>query len=185
MGTADYMAPEQAFDSHTVDIRADIYSLGCTLYKLLTGHAPFSGPEYDNPMKKMVAHMQTPVPPVAGVRSDMPKGLVAVLDRMLAKKPDERFATPAEVAAAIAPFAEGCDLPQLLWRRPRKPVERPPRAMFADGHRAARVFRGRRHRSGPGRGSQPLRRRERAKGDGNSVPSPAGRGVGVRAVGRS
>ncbi len=56
MGTADYMAPEQAFDSHTVDIRADIYSLGCTLYKLLAGHAPFSGPEYGNAMQKMLAH---------------------------------------------------------------------------------------------------------------------------------
>ena len=56
MGTADYCAPEQAGDSHTVDIRADIYSLGCTLYKLLTGHAPFSGEQFDTTMKKLMAH---------------------------------------------------------------------------------------------------------------------------------
>ena len=121
MGTADYMAPEQAFDSHTVDIRADIYSLGCTLYKLLTGHAPFSGPDYGKPMQKMLAHAEKPVPPLRPTRPDVPKGLVKVLDRMLAKRPDDRFATPAKVAAAIAPFAAGADLPQLLKRAERSP----------------------------------------------------------------
>ena len=60
MGTADYMAPEQTSDSRTVDIRADIYSLGATLYKLLSGRAPFSGPEYQGTFEKMLAHRQTP-----------------------------------------------------------------------------------------------------------------------------
>ena len=56
MGTADYIAPEQVFDSHNVDIRADVYSLGCTLYKLLTGQTPFSGTQYQSAMQKMLAH---------------------------------------------------------------------------------------------------------------------------------
>ena len=62
MGTADYMAPEQASDSHAVDIRADIYSLGCTLYKLLAGCAPFEGSQYKGTFDKMTAHVQQPSP---------------------------------------------------------------------------------------------------------------------------
>ena len=65
MGTADYMAPEQASDAHSVDIRADIYSLGCTLYKLLTGSAPFSGPQYKTPAEKLVGHLKETPPPRA------------------------------------------------------------------------------------------------------------------------
>jgi uncharacterized protein (TIGR03067 family) len=116
MGTADYMAPEQASDSRTVDIRADIYSLGCTFYKLLTGRAPFSGPEYRTTLDKMNAHAQQPVPPVRQIVPDVPEPLAAVLDRMLAKDPSARFATPAEVAEAVAPFCAGADLPALLNR---------------------------------------------------------------------
>ena len=111
MGTADYMAPEQASDSRTVDIRADIYSLGCTLYKLLTGRAPFSGPEYRTTLDKMNAHVHQPVAPIRRIVPDVPEQLAAVLDRMLAKDPSARFATPAEVAEAIAPFCAGADLP--------------------------------------------------------------------------
>ena len=105
MGTADYMAPEQASDSRTVDIRADLYSLGCTFYKLLSGRAPFSGRQYASALDKMNAHVQQPVPPIRNVVSDVPEELAAILERMLAKDPGERFATPAEVATALEPFS--------------------------------------------------------------------------------
>jgi WD40 repeat protein/serine/threonine protein kinase len=113
MGTAEYMSPEQVSDAHGVDIRADIYSLGCTLYRLLAAESPFSGPQYKTAFDKMLAHLQTPVPSVRALRPDVPAELAAVLDRMLAKDPAERFATPAEVAEAIAPFGPGCNLRQL------------------------------------------------------------------------
>jgi WD40 repeat protein/serine/threonine protein kinase len=117
MGTVDYMAPEQAGDSHEVDIRADIYSLGGTLYKLLSGHAPFSGEKYSTHLKKLLAVINDPVPPIRQQRSDIPAELAAVLDRMLAKQPADRFATPADVATALAPFAAGSDLSALVASR--------------------------------------------------------------------
>jgi eukaryotic-like serine/threonine-protein kinase len=114
IGTADYMAPEQAQDPHGVDIRADLYSLGCTLYRLLTGQPPFGGPAYDSPTKKLSAHARAPVPPLPAQRRDVPPGLRAVLERLLAKDPADRFTTPAEVAEALAPFAAGAALAELL-----------------------------------------------------------------------
>ena len=89
MGTLDYMAPEQVRDSHSVDIRADIYSLGCTLYKLLTGEAPFSGSQYENTFDKMMAHLNDPVPPIRQARPDVPEKLAAgELARLLARRLD-------------------------------------------------------------------------------------------------
>jgi serine/threonine protein kinase len=114
MGTLDYMAPEQGDDTHTVDIRADIYALGCTLYALLTGQPPFGGPEFSTPVKKLRAHDQKPPPPIRQKRQDIPADLAAVLDRMLAKNPADRFATPQALADAIAPFAAGADLAQVV-----------------------------------------------------------------------
>lgn len=104
MGTLDYMAPEQTSDTHTVDIRADIYSLGCTLYALLTGAPPFAGEAYTNPYQKIVAHNQESPRPLHEVRENVPPQVVAILNKMLAKNPDDRFATPIEVAAALKPF---------------------------------------------------------------------------------
>ena len=95
MGTTDYMAPEQASRPHAVDIRADIYSLGCTLYKLLTGGVPFGGPKYNTSARKRVGHRRDAPPPIQASRGDVPSELAAVIDRMLAKKPLERFSTPA------------------------------------------------------------------------------------------
>jgi len=106
LGTVDYMAPEQWQDSHAVDIRADIYSLGCTLYHLLAGNPPFAKSEFFGAMTQMWAHSQEPVPPIREKRPDVSQELAAVLDRMLAKNPDERWQTPGDVAAALEPFAD-------------------------------------------------------------------------------
>jgi len=79
MGTLDYMAPEQADDTHAVSIRADIYSLGCTLYALLAGEPPFGGERYTTPVRKLAAHMQKPVPRIREWRDDVPVELVTIL----------------------------------------------------------------------------------------------------------
>jgi WD40 repeat protein/tRNA A-37 threonylcarbamoyl transferase component Bud32 len=102
LGTADYLAPEQAREAHTVDVRADIYSLGCTLYFLLTGQPPFPGTTL---AQKLLAHDQAAPRPVAAFRSDLPFGLERVIDRMMAKDPAQRYQSPAEVVLALAPFA--------------------------------------------------------------------------------
>jgi WD40 repeat protein len=101
MGSPDFIAPEQLADPHGADIRADVYSLGCTLYHLLVGQPPFQG----SVAEKLRAHQQEQPRPIAQVRPDVPAGLAAILERMLAKDPARRYQTPAEVAEALAPFA--------------------------------------------------------------------------------
>jgi serine/threonine protein kinase len=101
IGTPDYLAPEQARNARTVDIRADIYSLGCTFYFMLTGQAPFSD---GNLMQKLYRHQQEPPPSGDKLRPGLPPEVVAVFQKMMAKKPDDRYQTPAEVAAAVTPF---------------------------------------------------------------------------------
>jgi serine/threonine protein kinase len=101
LGTADYLAPEQADDSHDVDIRADIYSLGGTLYYLLTARTPFG--EGSVP-QKLIWHRTRQPKPVDTYRSDVPLELQAVVDRMMAKEPAQRYQTPAEIALALAPW---------------------------------------------------------------------------------
>jgi serine/threonine protein kinase len=111
LGTFDYIAPEQA-SGGGVDGRADIYGLGCTLYKLLTGRAPFAGPEYESITRKLYAHAHVPLTAAGGFPS-IPEGLRPILLRMTAKDPAERFVTAGEVAQALAPFAAGSDLVRL------------------------------------------------------------------------
>src|SRR5438552_845193 len=103
VGTPDYMAPEQALDPRQADIRSDIYSLGCTLYYLLTGRPPF--PE-GSVIQKLMAHQERRPRPVTESRADVPAELAQILDRMLARDPEERYQTPAEVARALSPFAQ-------------------------------------------------------------------------------
>jgi len=104
IGTADYLAPEQAVDATKVDIRADIYSLGCSFYYLLTGQPPFAGGSL---MQKLLKHREAEPPPIQSKRADLPTGLWPILLKMLAKKPAERYRTPASVAAGLSSFARG------------------------------------------------------------------------------
>jgi uncharacterized protein (TIGR03067 family) len=120
MGTADYMAPEQVSCPQTVDIRADIYSLGCTLFKLLTGRVPFDGTDCGGTLEKLAAHIDRPAPRIAEL-VDVPEALAATVDRMLAKSADDRPATPAAVAGLLAPLCKGHDLPALLRRAEEQP----------------------------------------------------------------
>ena len=114
MGTLDYMSPEQGIDSHSVDHRADIYGLGATLFKLLTGRAPYADPKYSTLMKKMTALATKAAPSLADVRPDLPKDVVNVVDRMLSRDPDDRFASAREVADALAEPARAANLGALL-----------------------------------------------------------------------
>lgn len=103
LGTADYLAPEQALDSHSVDIRADIYSLGGTLYFMLTGRSPFGE---GTVAQKLIWHQTRRPKPVRDQRPDVPEELVAVLEKMMAKAPADRFQTPADLVQALAPWAQ-------------------------------------------------------------------------------
>jgi serine/threonine-protein kinase len=101
IGTADYIAPEQAHDARLVDIRADVYSLGCSLYFLLAGQPPFQGSSL---MQKLMQHREAEPPSVRHVRPDVPADLDALIQRMMAKRPEDRFPIPLMVVAPLRRF---------------------------------------------------------------------------------
>ncbi len=101
MGTIDYMAPEQAEDSRRADQRADVYSLGCTLYYLMTGREPFVG---ETVLRRLMAHQERPAPPLQGARPDAPAALEDAFQKMMAKRPADR---PESMTAVIA-LLESC-----------------------------------------------------------------------------
>ena len=103
MGTADFVAPEQARDAKSADIRSDLYSLGCTLFFILTGNAPFAG---DNRLDKVFAHCNHPFPDVCTLREDVPLELSQIIQRVCAKDARERFQNPDDLIKALRPFAE-------------------------------------------------------------------------------
>lgn len=103
LGTPDYIAPEQAADSNNIDLTADIYSLGCTFYVALTGRVPF--PQKKN-SEKLAGHREGRYRPVSDIRRDVPDGLIAIVEKMMAIDPKERFASAKELAAALKPFCK-------------------------------------------------------------------------------
>ena len=113
IGTADYISPEQVTDSRSVDIRGDIYSLGCTLMKLLTCEAPFANDAFPTPFAKMTAHVSASPPRLSEWLPDAEKGLVSLVDSMLEKDPNKRPQSPMQVAERLLAFTEGSDLPRL------------------------------------------------------------------------
>jgi serine/threonine-protein kinase len=102
LGTPDYLSPEQARNLHQTDVRSDLYSLGCTIYYLLTGQVPFPG---GTTLEKLVRHGVQEPTPVEHLRVDLPEGVVAIVKRLMAKNPDERFQMPAELVEVLMPFA--------------------------------------------------------------------------------
>jgi serine/threonine protein kinase len=117
LGTADYLAPEQALDSHRADVRSDIFSLGVTFFFLLTGRTPFR----DGTIAEKLKYHQEHAPlPVRSLRPEVPAGLARVIDRMIAKDPAERYQTPADVMAALDEWTRvpvdpppECEMPSL------------------------------------------------------------------------
>jgi serine/threonine-protein kinase len=149
VGTPDYMAPEQARNSSTADIRSDLYSLGCTFYYLLTARVPFP---QGSGVEKLLKHQMDEPTPVEKLRPDLPAPVAAIVKKLMAKKPADRYQTPAEVANALLPYigktgrlaGNGEILPVPLAPSPPRyavPVPGP-----ASGRR------------GPGRGQRPKRR---------------------------
>lgn len=116
MGTADYISPEQVTDSRKVDARSDIYSLGATLYKLLSGRAPFVGEEYGTAFSKMTAHVSAIPANLRTQRADIPIELERLVTAMLSKRPDDRPQSPQEIAIKLTAFARDCELKGLVQR---------------------------------------------------------------------
>jgi serine/threonine protein kinase len=114
LGTGDFIAPEQGQDPRQADPRSDIYALGCTLYFLLAGEAPFGRSPYDTFLQKVLAHAHEPLPPIQSRRKGLPEDLVAILERMTAKAPSARFQAAAEVARALEAHTAGHALSRAL-----------------------------------------------------------------------
>jgi eukaryotic-like serine/threonine-protein kinase len=173
LGTADYLAPEQALDSHSVDGRADIYSLGATFYFMLVGNQPFTD---GTVAQKLIWHQTRHPRSIRELRPEVPAEIVAIVEKMMAKLPADRFQSPSELAAALMPFVQS-------------PIDPPPErempqlsaaAQSVGGGPVSTTFRSQPPRSGPGKqpgSGAPL------KGAGSGANGPVrGSGTGVPAV---
>jgi serine/threonine protein kinase len=121
MGTADYVSPEQINDGRNVDIRTDIYGLGCTFYKLLTGNAPFA--EQPSVFSKMNAHVSK-APASLKTNKRIPAKIANLVDSMLAKEPSSRPQHPAEIAQQLTGYAPASDLKALIAKAETLPIQK-------------------------------------------------------------
>jgi serine/threonine protein kinase len=172
MGTADYIAPEQTVDPDGADTRADIYSLGCTFYHLLTGRPPFPGSSL---ARKLLQHQQSPPPLLREARPELPEKLEAVVQRMLAKQPQDRYQTPALVAVALAPFCQDAAPRLELERfRPQGDATADTLPTTAPAGRAADTLAEVKLAAGPDQGPRPaaafVERRASPRRKGNLIP---------------
>jgi Leucine-rich repeat (LRR) protein len=117
LGSPDYMAPEQARDAHSADIRADVYALGCVLYHMLAGQPPFPG---GNAVQKLIRHAREQPRPLRELTPGVSEGLQAIVSRMLAKDPAQRYATPEEAARALQAFLSRGPAAGRAWHGPRE-----------------------------------------------------------------
>jgi serine/threonine protein kinase len=106
MGTVEYMAPEQATNARSADFRSDVYSLGCTLYRVLVGRPPYGG---DTPIEKILAHREKPIPSLRSERPEVPEALESLFKRMVAKEPGERIQPMSAVVEALERMSGGVD----------------------------------------------------------------------------
>lgn len=121
MGTADYVAPEQALNPQEANIRADIYSLGCTLFHLITGQVPYPGRSL---AKKLLDHQKSPVPSVRQHRPEVPQEVAVIVQKMMAKQAGDRYQTPVGVAVALRGYCVRDASWLSLEQVSSKPVER-------------------------------------------------------------
>ena len=126
IGTPQYMSPEQASGEKQIDARSDIYSLGCVAYQVLSGRLPFEGA---TAQAMIVAHIATAPQPIRKLRPDLPDDLAAAVMRALAKRPDDRWATAGEFAAALGAAERASAPTQVRWmaRRLRGGIRAPGR----------------------------------------------------------
>ncbi len=106
MGTPDFISPEQARDARSVDIRSDLYSLGCTLYFILAGQPPFPDGSFT---EKLLKHNMDRAQPIQDFRPEVPAELMAIIDKLMAKNPKDRYQTPIELARALTSFAQSAE----------------------------------------------------------------------------
>ena len=139
MGTLDYMAPEQASNSHDVDMRVDVYGLGATLYKLLCGESPLASSPCNTPAKKLIALTRGRIPPLRRRRPEIARSLAAVVHRALSRRPAQRYDSPIELARALEPFCAGCNLAALVQQAARQAscAPQPDQSLVSTSHVAS------------------------------------------------
>ena len=114
MGTIDFISPEQCKSAHNVDHRADLYSLGCTMYSLLCGQPPFHSDTPSSIYDRMRAHVELTAQPISDLRSDVPHEVQQIISQLMEKRPQDRISSAGELAEMLKPFCAGAATAELV-----------------------------------------------------------------------